>query len=239
MKIIEDKYNGITIAHDTLYPEKEKFKEDIKNIIASAEDKKLLWVKLPIERSELIPVLASMEFEFHHCNERDITMVKKLAEDPVVPTPKNHTLGVGAIVRDKDKVLVIKDRFSKGYKLPGGHIDPNESITKALAREVYEETGIKIEFESITNLGHFTRSQFGESNLYIVCTAQALTKEINILDKDEIIEARWIETEEFLNLEDTNNYNKKIIHTVLKNEESKLTHHELELSVQSPYELFF
>jgi 8-oxo-dGTP diphosphatase len=239
MKIIEDKYNGITIAHDTLYPPEDQFKKKIESIIQTYTKKNLLWVKLPIERSELIPLLVSMDFEFHHCNERDITLLRKLTHDPIIPTSKNHTLGVGAVVRDNNNVLVIKDRFAKGYKLPGGHIDPNESITTALAREVYEETGVKVSFESITNLGHFTRSQFGESNLYIVCTAKALSKEINIIDKEEIMEARWIDIDEFVTLEDTNNYNKKIIDTVLKSDEPKLTRHELKLNVQSPYELFF
>ena len=67
-------------------------------------------------------------------------LVKKLIQETVIPTAKNYTVGVGAIVRDKEQLLVIKDRFSNGYKLPGGHIDNNESIKDALKREKYLKT---------------------------------------------------------------------------------------------------
>ncbi len=239
MKLTEDRYAGITIDNTSLPLCGDEFKNETENIINDHDDKKLLWIKVPIERSDLIPILCGLKFDFHHCNEKNLTLVKKLIQKPVVPTAKTHTVGVGAIVKDGNNLLVIKDRFSQGYKLPGGHIDPGESIREALKREVLEETGIKAEFESIANLGHFTQAQFGESNLYIVCTAKALSKEINIIDTSEIIEAKWMTIDEFLSHEETNIYNKKIIQTAVDNEELKLTHQELSLTMTTPFELFF
>jgi len=239
MHLIEDKYNGITVDSDTIPLDQNEFKSHIVRFIAESSDKNLLWIKVAIERSELIPVLTGLGFEFHHCTERELTLVKKLVENPTVPTAKSHTLGVGAIVMDGTKLLVIKDRIFPGYKLPGGHVDPHETIIDGLKREVFEETGIRIVFESIANMGHFTAGQFGESTLYVVCTAKPESKEITVFDTSEIVEARWIEVDLFLNLEDTNVYNKKIVQTALENRDLKLTYHELPLTMRGPYELFF
>lgn len=88
------------------------------------------------------------------------------------------------------------------------------------------------------NLGHFTKGQFEESNLYVVCTAKALTKEITIYDSSEIIEAKWISVEDFLNLKDTNNYNKDVVKATIENKELKLTDQPIKLKV-SGGEVFF
>ncbi len=238
MKIIEDRYQGITVDATTLPESIEEFQKELSALIPNLNGSKLLWVKIPIEKSDFIPVLTKLDFKFHHCFEEYVMMVKKLVENPIVPTAKNYTVGVGAVIRDENKILVVKDKFNTGYKLPGGHVDNNEPLKEALKREVFEETGTHVEFESIVNLGHFTKGQFGESIIYIVCTAKALTKEISIYDDSEIIEARWIDVDEFLSLEDTNNYNKNVVLAALNNKELKLTEQQIQLTV-SGAEVFF
>ena len=50
------------------------------------------------------------------------------------------------MVYDRDRVLV-QDRVDPGWPgvaFPGGHVEPEETFTEAAAREVYEETGLKI-----------------------------------------------------------------------------------------------
>lgn len=238
MKTIENKYNGIIIDHTTLPNSKNVFFKEVIQLIDSIKDKKLLWIKIPIEKSDFIPILTNMGFEFHHCDLKSLMLVKKLVCNTLIPTAKNFTVGIGAIVRDGNQLLVIKDRFSDGYKLPGGHIDNNEPIKDALKREVFEETGIKVEFESIINLGHFMKGQFDESNLYIVCTARPLTKEIKVHDSIEIIEAKWMDVNVFLSLKETNNYNKKVVKAALENKDLKLTDQPVKLKV-SGGEVFF
>jgi 8-oxo-dGTP diphosphatase len=232
---IIDQYNGITIDSLKLSKNINDFEITLMDIIKNNKDKYLIWIKLSIEQSSYIPILTKQNFVFHHCNEDDLTLIKKLKKTPIVPTAKNHTLGVGAVVILDNKILVIKDMFKEGYKLPGGHIDNNENISHALIREVMEETGIKVEFESIVSLGHFTNAQFGESNLYILCKARALSTEINIIDSEEISESKWIDVNEFLSLDNVFEYNKKIVREAIKTEgmslntENIITHKTNEL----------
>lgn len=238
IKTYNDRYGGVTIDSSALSDNIEDFKTEIEELILSAKNKNLLWIRIPIEKSDFIPILTKLGFDFHHCNTHDLMLIKKINPQSIVPTTKNFTVGVGAIIVRNKKLLVVKDRFSAGYKLPGGHIDINESIKDALKREVYEETGIDIEFESIVNLGHFMQGQFGESNLYIVCTAKALSESISINDSQEIIDAKWIDLCDFLEAESTNIYNKSVVEAFMKNTELKLTAQSIKLRV-SGSEVFF
>lgn len=236
MKIIEDRYDGVTIDIDGLTADLKAFKEELINLITELKNKKLLWIKVPAKSSQLIPILTELDFEFHHCIDNKVMLVKKLITDPIVPNAKNFNAGVGAVVLDEGKLLVIKDRFSQGYKLPGGHVDPKETLPNALIREVFEETGVKVTFQSVINIGHFLVGQFGEQNLYFACIAKHITKEINIYDTSEIIDAKWIDVKEFLNCNDVNVYNKAVVSAVVSNTHSELTLTPLQLTV--PGEVF-
>jgi len=238
--LITDNYEGITIDHSTIPLDINIFEKELLNIIKNLENKKLLWVKIPIEKSSFIPLLTKYDFVFHHCNENDVTLLKKLIENPIIPTARNHTLGVGVVViNENNELLVIKDRLGKRYKLPGGYIDDDENISTAVVREVKEETGIDVEFTSIIALGHFKPLQFGESNLYVGCTAIAFSSEINIIDDYEIIEARWMKVEEFLNHEEVLQFNKSIVNTAIKNDGLRFEHLDMFKGRDIQYELFF
>ena len=238
IRTVENRYNGIIADNDSLPGNTLEFENEIVKLIDKVKDKKLLWIKLKVHQSGLIPILTRHGFHFHHCNENELMLVKKLDKDAELPAPKNFIVGVGAIVLHDNRLLVIKDWFSSGYKLPGGHIDRNESIKNALKREVYEETGIHIAFESIMNIGHFTDGQFGESNLYIVCTAKALSTDISIRDSSEIMEAKWMDPNDFLQAADVNNYNRSVVEAALINKELKLIDRNIKLNIPGG-EVFF
>jgi 8-oxo-dGTP diphosphatase len=50
------------------------------------------------------------------------------------------------IVRDEaGRVLLIRRGDGRGWSLPGGMMEPGESIVECLVREVWEETGLEVE----------------------------------------------------------------------------------------------
>jgi len=240
LRLISDQYSGITIDTTTISTGLEEFEKELIQIIKNIENKRLLWIKVPIDRSDLIPMLTKYDFIFHHCNENDITLLKKLVFNPIIPNARNHTLGVGVVViNEKNELLVIKERINPHYKLPGGHIDDDENISTAVVREVKEETGIDVEFSSIIALGHFKPLQFGESNLYIGCRAKALSSQINILDEIEILEARWMDVDQFLDADEIYEFNKRIVLKAIQNNGFKHDHLDMFKGKSIDYELFF
>ncbi len=55
-------------------------------------------------------------------------------------------VGVGVVVRGKgDTILLEKRRDCGWWGLPGGKVEPGESLTDAAVREVLEETGFTVE----------------------------------------------------------------------------------------------
>ena len=239
---ILDPYNGITIASNDLPNSVEEFELNLDYLIENVENRRfLIWIYIDINKSDYISITTKRGFIFHSCNEDYILVVKRLKENAVIPTASNHTLGVGAVViNDKNELLVIKERISTvGYKLPGGHIDDAELITTALEREVFEETGIIVEFDSIISLGHFYPHQFHKSNLYILCTAIAKSTKINIQDSHEIIDAKWVNVNEYLNDEEVFDYSKAIVKAAIKSKGFKRANQETLCHIKKDFELFF
>lgn len=237
--LIDDIYDGVTMDSSTIPDDVRVFEKELVSIIDDLQDKKLLWIKVPIERAHIIPLLTKYGFVFHHCDEKDLMMLRRLISDSIIPTAINHTLGVGAVVIEENRLLVIKDRIKQQYKLPGGYIDDDENISQALLREVFEETGVRIALDSIVSLGHFSPAQFKKSNLYIVCKAKALSTEICIVDTDEIIEARWMNIDEFFSSEEIHQYNKDIVKSAMKDEGLRSKDHEYFTGTDNRHEYYF
>lgn len=242
-KCVLDPYNGITVEPQSLPLSKNDFELQLTHLIdvCTTNKRKLIWITIDISKSEFIPYAVSCGFEFHTCEKDYVFMVKRVEENAVIPTATNHTLGVGIVViNEKNELLVVLERVSRaGYKLPGGHIDNGELISNAVKRETLEETGIKVEFESILSLGHFYPHQFNQSNLYVLCLAKALSYEIEIQDKDEIQDAKWIDVYEYLADENVIEYNKIIVSTALNLKGFELHDIESFKNIPKSYELFF
>lgn len=67
-------------------------------------------------------------------------------------------LVVQAVVRSEAGVLLTVRSDLRGWELPGGNLHPGEAELEALAREVEEETGVRIEVER--RVGDYVRSGF-------------------------------------------------------------------------------
>lgn len=62
------------------------------------------------------------------------------------PTGKLECKSVGVVVLNKDGEILLLDRRKGvlGWACPAGHLDPGEDHLAALKRELFEETGVKV-----------------------------------------------------------------------------------------------
>jgi len=55
------------------------------------------------------------------------------------------TLGIRGLVIDKDqRIFLVTHTYAPGWQLPGGGVEPGETMAEALARELVEEGNIEI-----------------------------------------------------------------------------------------------
>ena len=95
-----------------------------------------------------------------------------------VAVPQRRSdVGVGAVVLNADdELLVVSERFQpKGFpetklrfKLPGGHVDRQESLPDAVVREVVEKTGVPVKFDNVVCFRHNLEypGGFGNGDMY-------------------------------------------------------------------------
>ena len=80
-------------------------------------------------------------------------------------------LTVLCLIRKGDEYL-LQDRIKndwKGFTLPGGHVEPGESIVDAVVREMKEETGLVVENPKLCGVKQFPISgESGENGRYLV-----------------------------------------------------------------------
>lgn len=83
-----------------------------------------------------------------------------------MPRTENVELTVLCLLRKGSKIL-LQNRVKKdwrGYALPGGHVEPGESIVGAVIREMKEETGLDIQNPRLCGIKQFP----GENGRYLV-----------------------------------------------------------------------
>lgn len=125
---------------------------------------------------------------------------------------------ITAIIQREGKYLITrrsmsKKRFPGMWTVPGGHLEPADFMSypkdtehywynvleKALAREIEEEVGFKIEnVRYITSLA--TEHKDGAASIVISCLADYVSGEV-LLQEDETDKAEWVTVEEAKNYE--------------------------------------
>ena len=73
--------------------------------------------------------------------------------DPAAPAANSLVPAVSAIVTDREGWILLIQRTDNGYwSIPGGGMEPGESLRQAVAREVREETGMECEVTGLVGI---------------------------------------------------------------------------------------
>ncbi|MDO4939362.1 MAG: 8-oxo-dGTP diphosphatase [Lachnospiraceae bacterium] len=90
-----------------------------------------------------------------------------------------------------------KDDINEGKWIGiGGKFEPGESADECLVREVYEETGLKLNSYEYRGLIHFIPDNAEDEDMYLY-TADKFTGDIMVCDEGELA---WIDKKEIFNL---------------------------------------
>ncbi|GJU76385.1 putative reverse transcriptase domain-containing protein [Tanacetum coccineum] len=151
----DDEYGGVIVNPEKLPFDTNLFASVLHSSVSiwRTQSKKAIWLKLPLEKCDLVPIVVKEGFRYHHAEAGYVMMTYWIPEEPcMLPANASHQVGVGGFVlNDKNQVLVVQEKHCAPelvdlWKLPTGFILESEEIFAGAVREVKEETGIETEF---------------------------------------------------------------------------------------------
>ena len=111
---------------------------------------------------------------------------------------------VGAVVTDEQgRLLLIKRGHEPGaglWSIPGGRIEPGETDTEALVREMFEETGLVVEVGPL--IGRVQRPGLAGVVIDIADYAATVTGG-TLRPGDDAADARWVNIADLARMEIT------------------------------------
>ena len=129
------------------------------------------------------------------------------------------------MVCDGDNVLVENrvDPKLHGYVFPGGHVENGESFSASVVREIFEETGLKIENPSLCGLVHW----LGPDRKWVGYLYRADKFSGNLCSSDEG-EVFWMPLDEFIKSPKLAPDMSSFLEIFLKDEYSELFYEEFD-----------
>lgn len=118
---------------------------------------------------------------------------------PLIWICVHGTTRTRVVIHDGDKVLLVKGWLSSSkWLLPGGGLRHTEEPPAGAAREVYEETGIRLKPEELTVVGQGWTRENGLSFRIAAYHAELAGSQKARPNRTEITDARWFPVDEAL-----------------------------------------
>ena len=158
-----------------------------------------------------------------------------------------HKVGIGGICSHNNQVLFVKHKYgiSKGkWILPGGYVEIGESLSKAVEREIFEETGIITQAIDLVAVRHMINEKEGKgliSDIYIVFRVEYKGGKL-VADNKEVSKAKFLSFEKISSYE-ISNLSKYVIDHFLEKKGFSLISYDLDKKIEETlhihnYELY-
>ncbi|MCR2822315.1 NUDIX domain-containing protein [Lederbergia panacisoli] len=114
-----------------------------------------------------------------------------------------HSVSTGGILIKDNKVLLVQVNYgpNKGlWMIPGGIVEPGESLEEAVKREIKEETGLVLNPKRIVGLRNGVKqvNNMVEASIYVVFEMEYISGITKALDINEISNIEFFSIEEAL-----------------------------------------
>ena len=119
---------------------------------------------------------------------------------PEASPPRRPQLAVSAVIFREGKVLLLKRAKSPGHgfwSLPGGRVEFGESLHIALAREVDEEAGLKIDIVALAGWREVLPGAGGSGGHYLIMSFAARWVANEPRLNEEHDDFKWVEPGRF------------------------------------------
>jgi 8-oxo-dGTP pyrophosphatase MutT (NUDIX family) len=104
---------------------------------------------------------------------------------------RGMTLGVrAAVLSEAGEVLLVRHTYTPGWHLPGGGVEPNETLVDAMAKELREEANIALSGPAVLH-GVFLNRHVSDRDHVAVFIVRAFTQSTQKQPDHEIAEARF------------------------------------------------
>ncbi len=67
-------------------------------------------------------------------------------------SPQHSVSVAGIVFDDSDRILAVQRRDNAHWEPPGGVLELNETFEAGVAREIFEETGVRVEVNALTGV---------------------------------------------------------------------------------------
>ena len=120
--------------------------------------------------------------------------------------PSRPIVGVGVVILDADKVLLIKrgkPPRAGSWSLPGGAQESGETLKEAALREIYEETNLKVEIIGLIDIvDSIRRDKKGDTEYhYTLIDFAARVTGGALRAGDDAIDSHWFTLKEIKELD--------------------------------------
>lgn len=107
---------------------------------------------------------------------------------------------VGGVIEKDGKFLLVQEAKRKCYEkwnFPAGHLEVNETLSEGAIREIYEETGCKVDLTGVLQI--VNRKTIDDVFLFITFSTKILNENVRF-NKNEILDVKWFDYNEIMNM---------------------------------------